>query len=283
MKQRLVIKVLLYLQLIIATFLFSGCDVGFYDSRVDINKLDKKTLLWHLQEILDVDGLQGDEFVRWERPIRYYLQGLENHPEIEALFLEKLKEMTALTGLDIQPHTALFLNDPDPKKAKVGSDGLHTNVVIIFAEDIEKAFKTPGIKNVVNCQGLGDSQDDWDSLGEYFGEDSYKDCYQFNKSGLTFYSQLRPISAMNKGDTLQEKYQILFLVLKMIAMIDRESDAIFSIYNKNSIANGTTSLTPFDKVFFKTYYSDRVKSGIMRQEAAVKIADSIAGELSLRD
>ncbi len=243
----------------------------------------------HLVQLLDAKNPKDQVFVRWERPVRYYVQGLEHDPALMKLFEEQVAKIAKYTGLDIARHDDLYLEYRDEARNDRAKwpGGLSTNAAFFFSSDMEASFKDPNVVKVLKAF-RADPRAEYLRWKKENDKEEYRgklliQKYGFLKKGLGFYFLLRDTSHLKNDNKYSTniKPRVLQDAYGMATRL-YSSSIVSSLLNVGAYKNGIHDLTEFDKAFLKALYSPAVKSGMSKQLAASALATSIMRDLDGR-
>ncbi len=113
---------------------------------VDGQKITYDLIYQDVANLLAVTPNSEEVFVRWELPIRYYMEGLEDYPKKAKLMDEVAQEMAALTGLDIKRHDKIYWPSNTTMFHPDSPDNHFTNVHFFFHADFESLAKSDYMK-----------------------------------------------------------------------------------------------------------------------------------------
>lgn len=238
-------------------------------------KYDRGTIFTHMSYLFDIPNKDRDPvFVRWERPVRYYLQVPPGHPELIKLFEQQVAEVAKYSGLDIARHDRMYLQykDESLNDRSTWPKGLNTVAAVFFTCDPLATLHEDGVERVLRGFGIDPSEAaaSWQRLqtaSPYLSEKRYG----FQADGLHFAFFLVDIRDEG-GNCGGEKSKSLIAMRTFRVAVDLVlklgvNDSIPSILNSQPHRKGLRGLTEFDKQLLRVYYGPKVKSGMGKDEA----------------
>ncbi len=247
---------------------------------VDEQKITYDLIYQDVSNLLDVTPNSAEVFVRWELPIRYYMEGLEDYPEKAKLMDEVAQEMASLTGLDIKRHDKIYWPSNTTMFHPDSPDNHFTNVHFFFYSDFESLSKSGYIQA---AKLLGNSLE---AERERFnkrkaiidrGEAVSRGNHSGSKDSLMYYNSYQAFSDngdITAGHVVDDWLDVLapFLAEKIkLSISKRTSGRYFK-----------SALTRFDRLFLSTYYQTNLtkstmplKHGINNEQAAKMIAKEV--------
>ena len=247
---------------------------------VDGQRVTYELIYQDVSNLLDVTPDSKEVFIRWEMPIRYYVEGLEDYPEKAQLFDQVAQEMAKITGLDIKRHDKIYWPSDKTMFHPDSPDNRFTNAHFFFYSDFEKLAQSGYIK----AAGLLGSSIETER--ERFSENKIEannksSFYKFHFSGsndsLMYFNSYEAFYG-NEKISFQS---VLNSWLNVLSPFAGEKLSL-SISKRSSRKYKNDKLNHFDKLFLSTYYktqltqsSQELKHGINNELAAQIIAKEL--------
>ncbi len=238
-------------------------------------KYDRGTIFTHMSYLFDIPNKERDPvFVRWERPVRYYLQVPPGHPELIKLFEQQVAEVAKYSGLDIARHDRMYLQykDESLNDRSAWPDGLSTVAAVFLSCNPLATLRNNEVVRILRGFGVDPEQaaTSWQRLQEaspYLSEKRYG----FQSDGLHFAFFLVDLrDETGKCVANQSNKFVAIRIFRVAAELVLKlgvNDSIPSIFNSYPYRKGLRGLTEFDKQLLRVYYGPSVRSGMGKDEA----------------
>ena len=231
-----------------------------------------------VSQLLNVKPNTKEVFIRWQLPIRYFVDGLEEYPEVARQLDEIAQQMVQLTGLDIKRHDKIYW-PPEGSMYHPDSPEHHfTNVHFFFYPDFDSLVANSEYIKVAEVLGSSIERE----------KNEYNHMYNLSKNdarqiSLTHYSGSNE-SLMYHKYFIQMSKTLEVLDAELIdtwlnvlspSLPDSKENLSFSARGRTTYSSENLSI--FDRLLLEAYYrqNETLKHGINNEQAAALIAEDI--------
>jgi len=218
--------------------------------------ITQSQLKTYLDEVFNVENGRYTFFTRWDRAIRYYVEGLDDKETLRE-FHKTMNEFSEITGLDVRSHDKIYW----PEKASLShgeSPGkLHTNAIFLFSQDMEKAFDYESVTKFYEIAKLNakDELAKWKQKKVNKPDESINVAKKIssNTRGVLFHHQIFDLQGVEKNKKEYRAYFMNELFRFFMTSAHKPKSTLIkkSLSNRDKLSYVITRFNEFDRVLLK--------------------------------